>query len=109
MINNIIIKNFKAIGTLEIKPKKFNVLVGRNNTGKTSILEAISVCMDPNLISDLFNKYGTSIINYFGNNSSIKININNKNVKRLLIKKATPDQIINKLKSDLIKNLDKKR
>jgi len=108
MINNIIIKNFKAIDTLEIKPKKFNVLVGRNNTGKTSILEAISVCMDPNSILDLFNKYGTSIINYFSDKSSIKIDINNKNVKKLLIKKATPDQIINKLKNDLVKTFDKK-
>lgn len=34
MIKHVTIKNFKGISSLEITPKKFNVLVGRNNTGK---------------------------------------------------------------------------
>ena len=32
MIKRVTIKNFKGISSLKFTPKKFNVLVGRNNT-----------------------------------------------------------------------------
>jgi len=41
MIETILIKNFRCIKSLQINPAKINLIVGRNNTGKTSILEAI--------------------------------------------------------------------
>jgi AAA15 family ATPase/GTPase len=109
MIKHVTIKNFKGINSLEITPKKFNVLVGRNNTGKTSILEAISVCMNPNLTQDLFeNKYQNSIINYLSDNSSIKIEKEDDKIKKLTIRKAPPDQILKLLKKDLSELYSKK-
>ena len=72
MIKRVTIKNFKGISSLKFTPKKFNVLVGRNNTGKTSILEAISVCTNPNLIKDLLMyKYGPFFINYSSDKWSV--------------------------------------
>jgi len=39
----ITIKNYRAIDDLSFSPKKVNVLVGPNNSGKSSILEAIAL------------------------------------------------------------------
>lgn len=45
-LKNINISNFKAIDIAEIKFEKgFNILIGDNGVGKTSILEAISVAL----------------------------------------------------------------
>ena len=45
MIEKIQIKNFRGIKELEIKDfGKFNIFVGENSCGKTSILEAIAIC-----------------------------------------------------------------
>lgn len=41
MISKIVINNFKSIERLELDIKRINVLVGGNNAGKTSILQAI--------------------------------------------------------------------
>ena len=42
-LRKIRIKNFKSIYSLEFSPKTLTVLIGRNNSGKTSILEAIQL------------------------------------------------------------------
>lgn len=45
MIESIKIKNFRGIQNLEIKDfKNYNIFVGENSCGKTSILEAIAIC-----------------------------------------------------------------
>ncbi len=45
-LKNIKISNFKAIENMEINFKKgFNIIIGNNGVGKTSILEAISVAL----------------------------------------------------------------
>jgi AAA15 family ATPase/GTPase len=43
MINTLRIENFKSIKELELKPKRVNVFVGKPNTGKSNILEALSI------------------------------------------------------------------
>jgi hypothetical protein len=43
MINTLRIENFKSIKALEVKPKRVNVFVGKPNTGKSNILEALSI------------------------------------------------------------------
>jgi len=46
LLKNINISNFRAIDTAKIKFEKgFNILIGDNGVGKTSILEAISVAL----------------------------------------------------------------
>lgn len=45
MIKTIKITNFRGLKDLEIKDfKRFNIFVGENSCGKTSILEAIFMC-----------------------------------------------------------------
>jgi AAA15 family ATPase/GTPase len=49
MIKNIKINNYKCFKNFEIKAfKRINILVGNNNSGKTSLLEAIAL-LDPKI------------------------------------------------------------
>ena len=48
-INKIEIDGFKGIGELAIEPKNFNVIIGKNNTSKSSLLEAIAYAIFFNL------------------------------------------------------------
>lgn len=41
MINKITIENFKSINHIELELDRINILIGGNNSGKTSILQAI--------------------------------------------------------------------
>ncbi|MDR1011984.1 MAG: AAA family ATPase [Opitutaceae bacterium] len=48
MLSSIQITNFRGFENLELKDLgRINLIVGRNNTGKTSLLEAISFVCDP--------------------------------------------------------------
>lgn len=43
MINQLTIKNFKSIKDLEIQCKKLNIFIGEPNSGKSNIIEALSL------------------------------------------------------------------
>lgn len=61
MIKNIKINNYKCFKNFEIKDfKRINILVGNNNSGKTSLLEAVAL-LDPKI----FKKQNKLIKNYF--------------------------------------------
>ena len=61
MIKNIKINNYKCFKNFEIKDfKRINIFVGDNNSGKTSLLEAIAL-LDPKT----FKKQNKLIKNYF--------------------------------------------
>lgn len=64
MIKKIVIDKFKSINHLEITPAgNFNVLIGENNIGKTTIFEAIhlwKMCYDNNLKKDKSGFYSTA-------------------------------------------------
>lgn len=48
MIKNITIKNFKLFEFLEVRDfSQINVFVGANDSGKTSLLEAIFLSLNP--------------------------------------------------------------
>ncbi|MGL6065097.1 MAG: AAA family ATPase [Fusobacteriaceae bacterium] len=53
-LNNLYIKKFRAINNLELKHlSRINILVGDNNCGKTSVLEAISLFQNHADISNI--------------------------------------------------------
>jgi AAA15 family ATPase/GTPase len=56
MIKTLSISNFKGIKKLTLNLKKINIFVGRNNTGKSTILDSILTLFYPytnNLISKI--------------------------------------------------------
>ncbi|HUT57389.1 MAG TPA: AAA family ATPase [Phycisphaerae bacterium] len=63
-IVRIRIRNFRCIGDAEVFPVKHNVLLGPNNVGKTAVLEAINLVLNPELVwrpgvideNDFFNR-----------------------------------------------------
>jgi len=54
VINEIKIENFRGFSSLELKDlKRVNLIVGHNNSGKTSLLEGILLLSEPNRSADL--------------------------------------------------------
>lgn len=49
LLTQITIKNFRGIDELTISLEQCTVLIGENNTGKTSVLEAVHTCLSRNL------------------------------------------------------------
>ena len=76
-ISKIEISGFKGIPDLAIYPKQINILVGKNNTGKTSILEAISSTFEVSLL-EIQMRYGphlSSLINVSKKESKIVVKL----------------------------------
>ena len=44
------INDFKRIDNLSLEPSKINILLGKNNTCKTSLLEALEIMHDPDVL-----------------------------------------------------------
>ena len=49
LLTQITIKNFRGIEELTIPLEPCTILIGENNTGKTSVLEAVHICLSRNL------------------------------------------------------------
>jgi AAA15 family ATPase/GTPase len=59
MIQNLTIKNFKAHKSIEMKElANVNILLGKNNSGKTAILEALFLLSFPYTLNSLINMRG---------------------------------------------------
>jgi len=87
MFNQVEIKNFRGIKELKVENlKKFNVFVGDNGSGKTSILDAVYIAINPNNpnlspktnifrnINEISERFWKSLFYNFGSGSSISIN-----------------------------------
>ncbi len=63
MLTNLHISNFRGFKQLDIGPlKRVNLILGQNNTGKTSVLEALALLLwqAPHDYSDLPNMFRTA-------------------------------------------------
>jgi len=50
-VTELSVRDFKAVEEAEVQPGGVNLVVGRNNVGKTSLLEALHLALDPRSIS----------------------------------------------------------
>lgn len=102
-INEVEISGFKGIPYLVIHPKQINILVGKNNTGKTSILEAINSTLEVSM-SGMQIKYDphlSSLINVNKKESKVVVKLENEN-KYLLLRRPELKEIIPEFKKQLI-------
>ena len=53
-ISEFRVQNFKSLKDVKIELRGFNLLVGRNATGKTSVIEAFKLLGDVNRAYDFF-------------------------------------------------------
>jgi len=105
-IKEIQITNFKGISSLELFPKKINIIVGRNNTGKTSILEAIYHTIEANFqeISQEYEPHLSNIINIEAKDSKVLLKMGSENRYLTLIKPEIKE-VISEFKKDVIERL----
>ena len=105
MITNITIDNFRQFDHLEVKDlKRINFLVGKNNCGKTTVLEALFIMVGPQIYeawAKLSRFRGLALqndlmLNAFGNSptNTIKLSINiNEEHCKLIISPKTENEM----------------
>ena len=74
-ITNINIENFKEIDSLQFNPRMLNIFVGRNNTGKTSILQAIDLAFDEDEFSFFFLTQPSAALKYGENKAKLEMKL----------------------------------
>ena len=101
-INTIEIENYKGISKLKFSPKKINIIVGKNNTGKTSILEAINLLF---YNEEIQKKTMASFFNIYSKNRTITISatVNDKKIK-ITIREPSETEVTNAFAKKLIEN-----
>ncbi|MCK4730314.1 MAG: AAA family ATPase [Candidatus Aenigmarchaeota archaeon] len=72
-IKKLELNNFKGISEMEVKPKKINLIVGRNNTGKTTLIESINLANNIPEINRHYKGYLSKLININSEKASITI------------------------------------
>src|SRR3972149_6992663 len=94
MINGIVIKNFRGVSEGKIDDfENLNIFIGKNNSGKSTLLDALALLIDPRNISTIVKRRGwfglDSVLSIFryrkaekpieieGNGCSVKIEIIN--------------------------------
>ncbi len=107
-IMSISINNFRVIDSIRFKPKNINIIVGKNNTGKTSILEAISFAHSDYIIDKRYKSSPNSILNYYDKKGKIYLseNINpDSNNRTVSISFGMPEKekLTLKILKDIIK------
>jgi len=106
-INKIKIDNFKGISSIEFRPKKINLIVGRNNTGKTTLLESVYLLFNPNEIKEIYPKYTSEIIKSGSRYSEIAATLFRKKTKiSLKIMKPEREEAIRAFEEYLIKTFE---
>jgi len=102
-IKKIKIKDFKGISLLEFNPKKINLIIGKNNTGKTSVLEAIDLLFNPDEINQRYPEHISDIISVGSKYSELTATLfYKKNAIKVKISKADEIEVIYNFKKDLI-------
>ena len=99
-IEKVEIENYKGISNLEFTPKKLNIIVGKNNAGKTSILDAINLLYHNN---EILRKNMSSYFNIYAKEKLAKISVNtNIGKKSIIIQESQPNEVISKLAEDIL-------
>lgn len=90
-ITKISVKNFRALNFVEFEPKLLNVIIGDNDSGKTSLLQAISIVFDDEILSRDFADFPGSMINFEAKSSSIKVDVEQGNPSQYVVSLEIPD------------------
>jgi AAA15 family ATPase/GTPase len=93
-IEKLVIDGYRGIDHFEYEPKMINILVGRNNTGKSSILEAAAITytaptgfqdrLGNNIFEKIIERKGWENLEYF-----INLNKKDKELKLTAVKDET--------------------
>lgn len=101
IIKEVHIDNFKALNAFSFNPKRINLLVGRNNTGKTSVLEAINYMFNVEDIKSA--EHTSSLVNVFAQEARLSSRYDHDAVQ-LILKKPDTQTTERLLRTQLIDN-----
>lgn len=106
-VKELSIENFKGIDSLSFQPKLLNVIVGRNNTGKSSVLEALAIATDPGSIARNYGDRPSSTINYTADSIRIHAAFNSQRGTRADIRvlRIGIREIIEKLSTAILNGI----
>lgn len=79
LISKLLIKDFRVIGELEYSPRQINIITGRNNTGKSALLDAIALNVTGYIhwdYQDIFFNSPIDFIKYGKQQTKIDSNVN---------------------------------
>lgn len=79
-LEHIEIEGFKGLEHVEFEPTDINLITGRNNTGKTSLLEAVDLLFDSSNITE-FSDNLDKVVNIEFNQSNIQGEISGEEVE----------------------------
>jgi AAA15 family ATPase/GTPase len=91
------IEGFKGIRSLEFEPSGLNLITGRNNTGKTSVLEAVEVALTPSALQKLSDELEYIINSKFEKTSSQLIL--DSESRSLVIREPSDSEVVNAITS----------
>jgi AAA15 family ATPase/GTPase len=101
-IQKIKIENFKGIDELEFKPRMINLIIGKNNTGKTSLLEAIDLHIGAGLSNR--KEHIASLIKVNSYESVIELTVDGEE-RVLKLKRPDREKIIIEFKKHMLTNI----
>lgn len=87
-LTSVTVEGFKGIDRIEFDPGRLNVVTGRNNSGKTSLLEALNLAYDPSSIARFESNLDT-VINHGFDSSLIEVETGRESREILL---ETPEK-----------------
>ena len=96
-ITQIEVNNFKVFENFTFKPKMLNVITGRNNTGKTTLLEAISITFNHETVLSKYRNFPGYLIREQSIEGFIKLTFSDHEKKVLKIEKASSEDVDMKL------------
>jgi AAA15 family ATPase/GTPase len=103
MLNELEIHDFKGISSMKLNLKKITILVGRNNTSKTSVLQSIDLLY--NHRNRDFRRLGgnrlLSLIKSGKNKATINGVEDNETKLNISIEMATPEEILSDIRKRL--------
>lgn len=72
LLTEVIIKNFRGIEDISLPLDDFCVLIGENNTGKSSVLDAIRICLTRPSAQQRFEEYDYHLKNLSNESSELE-------------------------------------
>jgi len=103
IVKDLEINNYKGISNLRFNPTKINIIVGKNNTCKTSILTAIDLLFNNERIK---RKNIQSFFNIYSNKKLIKISANVDNIEEdIEVREAEEVEAVTSFSKELVKIL----
>ncbi|MHB8361058.1 MAG: AAA family ATPase [Thermoplasmataceae archaeon] len=100
-IKQLILKNFRSITNINIKPSAINIIIGKNNSGKSSLVEAISFAFGDLDEVRLIRERPALLMNVFrAENTIIEIQSDIENYS-ITIEKPDSSEILIELKNRL--------